>query len=581
MGSERAAVRSQAKFVAGDLFCGGGGFSKGFGRACEALGIKNVRLIAVNHSQAAIETHKANHPWAEHHCARVDQLDPRKLVPEGRMKILIASPECTNHANARGGRPINDQSRSTAWDIVKWAQELYIENIIIENVREIMSWGPLGANGRPLKSKAGQIFRQWIAAIQACGYNLEHRILNSADYGAATTRKRFFLIAKRGNRKIYWPVQTHAKDADRDGDLFRRLKPWRGAHEVIDFKKPSRSIFNRKKPLAPKTLQRIEAGILKYWGAYAEPFLVLLRGTAAYQIKASPHSTKDPLPTVTGGGIHAGLVQPFIITPGGADLPGGRSVLDPLPTVLCHDRFGMVEPFILQQQSGGAPRCVRKPLPSIATKGAQALVQPFIVGTGGPEGAGEPQGVEKPLGTVLTRNHKGVVQPFIVPFFGERKGQAPRTHGITEPMPAVTSHGAGALVEPFLVQPNHGGGVSGRVHPINEPMRAITTERSHALVEPFLVKYHGSEKGGHSIRKPMPTVTTVEGLGMVAGVVEVDGQRYGLDIHFRMLEDDELARAMGFDGHEFTGTKKQKVLMIGNAVEVNQAEAICKAVLKS
>lgn len=561
--------------MAADLFCGGGGFSKGFGLACAKLGIKNVRLIAINHSQVAIESHKANHPWAEHHCARVDQLDPRKLVPDGRMKILIASPECTNHANARGGRPINDQSRATAWDVVKWAQELYIENIILENVREIQTWGPLGADGRPLQSKKGEIFRAWLYSIERCGYKVEHRILNAADYGDATTRKRFFLIAKRGNRKIYWPAQTHSKDAAREDDLFGRLKPWRGADQVIDFTKPSRSIFNRKKSLAPKTLQRIEAGIRKYWGPLAEPFIVVMQNNNL------PKSVHSPLPTITAQGNKLFLCEPFVVAVDHGSTNGSpRPTSEPLPTVITRDRLAVVEPFVLQQQSGGAPRGVRRPLPSIATKGAQSLIQPFIVGVGGPEGAGAPHGTDSPLGTVLTRNHKGVVQPFIVPFFGERKGQKPRTHSTTDPLPAVTSHGAGALVEPFIVQANHGGGPSGRVQSIQDPLTTVTANRSHALIEPFLVKYHGTAKSGHSVRAPLSTVTGVERVGLVAGIVEIDGQRYGLDIHFRMLEADELARAMGFEGHEFKGTKKQKVLMIGNAVAVHQAEAICEAVLK-
>lgn len=608
-------------WVAGDLFCGGGGFSKGFALACADLGIKNVRLIAVNHSKVAVDTHKLNHPWAEHYCSRVDQLDPRVLVPEGRMKILIAAPECTNHANARGGRPINDQSRATAWDVVKWAQELYIETILIENVREIQDWGPLGADGRPLKSKKGEIFAAWTEAIRRCGYRLEHRILNAADFGGATTRQRFFLIARRGNHRVTWPEQTHAKDAEKSGDLFHRLKPWRGACEVIDWAKKGRSIRDRKKPLAANTIKRIEAGIRKFWGPVAEPFLVMLRGTQPAQIQGSARSTGEPLPTVTAGGIHAGLVEPFVVAIDHGNSNGSpRAVSHPLPTVMTKDRLALVEPFvigleqtksngkqvrtarepipsittrgriglvapfILQQQSGGAPRSVESPLPAIAGSGAQALVQPFIVGCGGPQHAGNPQPVERPLGTVLTRNHKGLVEPFIVPFFGERDGQEPRTHSIQSPLPAVTSHGAGALVEPFIAQVAHGTSEkrnnSGRVRSVRAPLTTITGENSHALVEPFLVKYHRTGKA-NSIRKPLPTVTGRDRCGLVEPTVEPQPDGYVIDILFRMLEPDELARAMGFDGYEFSGTKKQRVLMIGNAVEVNTAKALIRAILVS
>lgn len=574
------------KLIAADLFCGGGGFSKGFALACEDLYIKNVRLIAVNHSQVAVETHRANHPWAEHHCSRVDQLDPRKLVPEGRMKILIAAPECTNHANARGGRPINDQSRATAWDVVKWAQELYIETILIENVREIMSWGPLGADGRPLKSKKGEIFEAWTEAIRRCGYRLEHRILNAADFGGATTRQRFFLIARRGNHRIVWPEPTHAKGGGKPGDLFRSvLKPWRGACEIINWQKKGQSIFRRKKPLAANTMRRIEVGIRKFCGALAEPFLVILRGTRESQIDGSARSTSEPLPTVTARGIHAGLVEPFIITPGGADMGSGRSVKEPLPTVLCHERFAMVEPFILQQQSGGTPRSVKAPLPTVAGRGAQALVQPFILAPLGIGRGNAPRSVDQPMPTILASRGGGhLVQPFIVPFFGERKGQEPRTHALTEPLPAVTSHGAGALVEPFVIQVNHGAsggrGNSGRVQSIDRPLKTITGENGHALVEPFFVKYHGTGKA-NSIREPLPTVTGRDRCGLVEPKVEDLQDGYEIDILFRMLEPDELARAMGFEGYEFRGTKKQKVLMIGNAVSVELAKALVKAILEN
>lgn len=572
------------KLIAADLFCGGGGFSKGFGLACEDLGIKNVRLIAVNHSQVAVETHRANHPWAEHHCSRVDQLDPRKLVPEGRMKILIASPECTNHANARGGRPVNDQSRATAWDVVKWAQELYIETVLIENVREIMSWGPIGADGRPLKSKKGEIFAAWTEAIRRCGYRLEYRILNSADFGGATTRQRFFLIARRGNQRIAWPVPTHAKGGGKPGDLFRSvLKPWRGASEIINWQNKGQSIFSRKKPLAANTMRRIEVGIRKFCGAFAEPFLVILRGTQKYQIDGSARSVKEPLPTVTARGIHAGLVEPFIITPGGADMGSGRSVKEPLPTVLCHERFAMVEPFVFaidHANSNGNPRSLKEPLPTIITKDRLAIVEPFILQQ---QSGGAPRSVKAPLPTVAGKGAQALVQAFILAPLGIGRGNTPRS--VDQPMPTIlTSRGGGHLVQPYIVQVNHGAsggrGNSGRVQSIDRPLKTITGENGHALVEPFLVKYHGTGKA-NSTNEPLPTVTGRDRCGLVEPKVEDLPDGYAIDILFRMLEPDELARAMGFEGYEFRGTKKQKVLMIGNAVSVEIAKALVKAILEN
>jgi len=579
-------------FVAGDFFCGGGGFSKGFALACSDLGIRNVRLIAINHSQIAIETHKANHPWAEHYCARMDQLDPRKIVPEGRMRIGIFAPECTNHANARGGRPINDQSRATAWDVVKWAQELYIETLLIENVREIMDWGPLGANGRPLKSKKGEIFHAWIEAIKRCGYTLEYRILNSADFGAATTRKRFFLIAQRRGRKIYWPPQTHAKDVDKTGDLFQKgLKPWRGAWEIINWQKKGVDIFEREAhglpPLSNNTLARIEAGVRKFWGSLAEPFIIQLRGTARRQIERSAFPVSEPLKTVTARGIHAGLVTPIMVGIEQTKSNGRqvRTVDEPLFTVTTRGDIGLLQPFVLQQQSGGAPRSTREPLPSIAGAGAQALVQPFIVSAGGPEGQGRnPKSVLDPVGTVMPEDRKAIVEPFIVPFFGERDGQVPRTHGIREPLPAVTSHGAGALVEPFVVQVNHGTDArrdnTGRVRSVRQPLGTVTAENGHGLVQPMIVKYYGTGRA-IPVTQPVPTVTGKDRFGLVTPFVAEIPEGYELRAYFRMFDEDELARAMGFDSYEFKAKKKKdRILMIGNAVEVHTAKALVKAILE-
>jgi DNA (cytosine-5)-methyltransferase 1 len=577
------------RYVAADLFCGGGGFSKGFALACEDLGIRNVRLIAINHSKVAVETHKANHPWAEHHCARVDQLDPRKLVPEGRMKILIASPECTNHANARGGRPINDQSRATAWDVVKWAQELYIENILIENVREIMEWGPLGADRRPLKSKKGEIFAAWLEAIRRCGYKLEHRILNAADFGGATTRQRFFLIARRGPRKVVWPEPSHSKDASTTGDLFRGLKPWRAAREVIDWSIKGTSIFRREelglKPLAENTIARIEAGLLKFGGVEkAGPFLVVLRGTRRDQVAAAHRSVSEPVPAISAGGIHAGLVEPFLVgleqtKSNGAQV---RTVQDPIPSVTTAGRIGLVEPFILQQQSGGVPRSTSEPLPSIASKGAQALVEPFIVGCGGPQRGGKPQSVDKPLGAVLCRNHKALVQPFVIQVnhgTSKKRNNSGRVRSVDQPLTTITAERSHGLVQPFLV-PNFGEreGQKPRTHSIDEPLPAVTSHGAGALVQPFLVKYNRTGKA-NSIDKPMPTVTAVDRHALVEPHAAPCQGGVMVDILFRMLEPHELAKAMGFEGYEFKGSKKHKVKMIGNAVEVNTAKALIRAIL--
>jgi DNA (cytosine-5)-methyltransferase 1 len=478
--------------------------------------------------------------------------------------------------------------------------------------------GPLGADGRPLKSKKGEIFHAWTEAIRKCGYHLEHRILNAADFGGATTRQRFFLIARRGNRRVAWPEPTHSKNT-KTGDLFLGLKPWRGAREIIDWSRKGASIFNRKKPLARNTLARIEAGLRKFGGAAAEPFIVALRGTAKNQLEASVRPVSEPLPTVVATGTHIGLAEPFLVGLEQTHSNGAqvRLLTDPIPSVTTAGRIGLVEAFILQQQSGGSPRSTKEPLPSIASKGAQAIVQPFIlaplgIGRGNaprsvdqpmptilatrggghlvepfivtPGGPDLPNGrsIDDPLPTVVCKDRMALVQPFIVPFFGERDGQPPRTHAIEEPLPTITGHGAGALVEPFITQVNHGTSAkhnnSGRVRSVRDPLSTITAERSHALVEPFLVKYNGTAKAS-PIDKPLPTVTSVERLGLVEPKANAAPQQVVIDILFRMLEPHELARAMGFEGYEFRGTKKDRVKMIGNAVSVELAKALIKTIL--
>ena len=353
-----------------DLFAGSGGTSTGLVRACERLGRK-IELTAVDHWPLAIETHSSNYPWARHECARIDELDPKAVAPKGQIDILVASPECTHFSRARGAAPKDGQSRASGWDVLRWVEQLRPRDVIMENVAEWRDWGPIDdSTGEAIEGRKGETFAAFVDALSAIGYRVEWRLLNAADYGAATTRVRLFVRARRGRRAPMWPLPSHAKTR---GGLLDLGATWRPASEIIDWALPSRSIFGRAKPLRPKTLARIERGIAKFWGAYAEPFLVLLRGTG------SARSVDLPLPTLTAGGQHVGVVEPFIVTPGGCDLGGPRSARDPLPTVMARDRFAVVEPFMLSQGSTGAPRPVSQPAPTIVTAGAVAMVEPILL----------------------------------------------------------------------------------------------------------------------------------------------------------------------------------------------------------
>lgn len=617
------------KILAADLFCGAGGASTGFIRACSALGL-DYELIAINHWQTAIDTHSLNHPGVRHLCESVEQVDPRAAVPGGRLHLLLAGPECTHFSTARGGRPVNPQSRASAWNVLKWAQELYIDTILIENVPEFRTWGPVGVDGKPLKSKKGETYRAFLEALRSLGYKVEDRVLNSADFGDPTTRRRLFIMARRGRHQVAWPTPTHSKTGS--PTLFGQTKRWRAAREVIDWSVPGKSIFGRKKPLKPATIARILAGLEKFGGPTLQPFLVVLRNNQAGMSIDGPiptlttsganvgvaqpflmpitHTTDesqrsrsldDPLPTVTAAKRgELALIEPFVISAGGANLRQPRSASDPLPTVMGSDRLGVVESFVLPQHGGGALRPASEPLPTIACAGAIAVVQPFLITAGGPIGQGRnATSVDEPLPTVLAENHRAVIEPFLVPMYGERDGQESRTHSVEDPVPTIPASGGGkfGVVETFIVDAafgNGGGHTSRRVGSVDEPLGTIPGSNRFGIAEPFLTKYNRTATGAYSVEEPLDTVSTRDRFGVVEPFIvpnntnnvpksvdeplsTVTGANrlalvqpvisgYVLDIRFRMLQPHELAAATSFPkSYQFTGTREDVVKQIGNS----------------
>lgn len=384
-----------SKILCADLFCGGGGTSTGMINAFRRAGVNDYQLIGVNHWNIAIETNKLNHPFEKLYCSTVQNVKPREAVPSGRLHFLWASPECTNHSRAKGGRPKDEQSRATAWDILKWAQELYIDRIYIENVIEFLEWGPIDSKGRPMASKKGETFRAFVAALESLGYHVDWQTMNAADFGAPTSRVRLIIQAVRGRGKIVWPDPTHAKEPGVFGE-----KPWRAAREIIDWTIPGKSIFARKKPLAENTIRRIESGIRKYWGEWAEPFLIVLRGTKGSQCRASARKLDEPLPTVSAGGVHAGIVEPFLVRYNGGD-DRHHSINEPVP-----------------EQSAGTVKPVSNPLPTVAAAGAISIVEPFMVKFYGNEHGAE--SLKDPIDTICTKDRFGLVRGYLVEFNGAR-----------------------------------------------------------------------------------------------------------------------------------------------------------------
>lgn len=597
-----------------DLFCGAGGTSEGALEAVTFLGRK-PELTAVNHWPVAIETHETNHPAARSLCTGVDAVNPRDLFGEEELDLLWASPECTHHSVARGGKPINDQSRSTAWCVVRWAADLRPPVILVENVPEFETWGPIGSNGRPLKSRKGEVFQAWLAAIRALGYKTDYRLLCAADYGDPTTRTRLFVQCVRGRRKIVWPEATHTKHPD-----LMTQRRWTPAREIIDWSLPAGSIFERKKPLSPKTLARIEAGLRKFG---LKDFIVPQFGERAGQ-QPRTHDMENPLPAVTSHGAGA-LVSPFLVTTSHAnsgkknaanwnahDLglplgsvtsatekalvqpfivawdnqsggPGGGigSIEDPISTVVTKARHGVAEPFLVELRGSGArdhtARSLDDPCGTVTANGQHhALAQPFLVNMKGRSDAAD---LNLPSPTLTAHSpHMYLAEPFLIKTANGSNGgdESSRAKSLEEPVPTVCGNrGDLALIEPCLLGQQQGAAL----RPLSEPAPTVATAGAIALVEPFLVSFYGTGQP-HDLEQPAPTVTCKDRFGLVRPVVEIDGARYWLDIRFRMLQPHELALAQGFPaGYQFTGTKTDQVKQIGNAVPRRLARALVAAVL--
>jgi DNA (cytosine-5)-methyltransferase 1 len=358
-----------------DLFCGAGGTSTGALEAIKALGYE-ASLTAINHWDVAINTHKKNHPDARHLCTAIDDVNPRHLFKYGELDILLASPECINHSQARGNKPINDQSRATAWCVARWAEAIRPSIILVENVPSFRNWGPLDSNSRPIKSRKGQIFHSWFNTFEAIGYqHADYRNLCAADYGDPTSRERFFMQAVYGRRKIVWPNPTHSETGE--PDMFSNTQTWEAAEAVIDWSMPGHSIFKRKKPLSEKTMTRIREGF-KIHGL--NPFIIELRGTNPQQLANSARSLQKPLGAITTSGTHHALIRPYLIHTAHRGKRQALPINKPHPTV-CGNRRDttLCQPFLLPQQSCGVLRPISMPAPTISTAGAVALIQPRLI----------------------------------------------------------------------------------------------------------------------------------------------------------------------------------------------------------
>ena len=406
-----------------DLYCGAGGFSTGFSEAMHDLGL-TFREIAINHWNRAVETMRANHPGVYAMQMDIDAATPDDIETDV-IDHLHASPSCTHHSRAKGGKPRSNQLRSQPNEIWKFVDNKFVRWITIENVPEFTKWGPLTKKGKPIKRKEGACFRAWLEQFTARGYDYEWRILNCADYGDATSRNRFFLIAVRHRcGKICWPKQTHAEVPGRG------LKRWRGMNECLDYSDIGNSIFTRKDPLVQNTMRRIAYGLRTLCGIdfmvdlldlpgkdscrvrpldkplFTQPTLNRTMIVRPFLVKLNNHATVEnvdkPLTTVTTSGNHHALCTPMIV-----ELMNNgrvRRVEEPLGTQTSHDHYALVSSFVLGQQGGATLRSDGEPCPTVATSGAIRKVDAIILDMSRPAGpdSGHVRSSKEPMRTITT-----------------------------------------------------------------------------------------------------------------------------------------------------------------------------------
>lgn len=414
-----------------DLFAGGAGASTGI-----AAALGKSPDIAINHSLAAVAMHTANHPDTKHYKSDIWDVDPRKAVGRRRVGLLWASPDCRHFSRAKSGVPVSKGIRSLAWVVVRWAAApCRPKVIVVENVPEFVTWGPLAEDGKPCPQRSGETFADFVAQLRLLGYDVEWRTLVAADFGAPTTRKRLFLIARCDGQPIVWPEPTHGRG---------RALPWRTAAEVIDWTIPCPSIFDRKRPLAEATLRRIAAGVWRYVINSARPFIVPVKSWG-WDASNVARSLNEPMRTITTskGGEYA-IVSPTLVQTG----------------------YG--------EREGQSPRTLdlQQPLGTVVAGGAKAALVAALLTKhyGGVVG----HGVEQPIGTVTSQDHHAVTVAHLSKFYGTSTGSP-----LTAPVPTVTATGQHlAEVRAFLVK-YYGTGVGAD---LRDPLDTVTTSDRFGLV---------------------------------------------------------------------------------------------------
>lgn len=523
-----------------DNFAGGGGASTGIEMAT-GYSVD----IAINHDPEAIRMHKTNHPSTKHYCESVWDVDPIEVCGGHPVAMAWFSPDCKHFSKAKGGKPKDKSIRGLAWVALRWAGLVRPRVIMLENVEEFQTWGPLNRRHHPIKAKKGQTYRKFLRQLEDLGYDVSTRELVAADYGAPTMRRRFFLIARCDGRPIIWPAQTHGL---RDSEEVKAglLRPYIGAYTQIDFSRPCPSIFDSKqeiwekygiraqRPLAEKTMRRIARGLQKFVLDNPVPFLIQVNHDGGDDRRLK--DLKDPLPTMTGRNGF-GVVQPVYA-----------------PYIMCNN----------ENNTGGD---IRDGLPTITTGNRNFLMAPTLIQYHSETADGEVRGqkLEEPIMTVDGSNRYGLVTAFIQKYFdGGYKGAGA---DMGEPLPTVTAVDHNSICAAHLIQMNNH--CDGRN--ITEPIPTITAGDGHfGEVRAFLIKYYG-QGVGQDAREPLDTIPTHDRFGLVT----IQGVDYAIvDIGLRMLEPKELYGCQGFPedyiiDRDYAGKtypRSEQVKRCGNAV---------------
>ncbi|KPW32508.1 C-5 cytosine-specific DNA methylase [Pseudomonas syringae pv. apii] len=508
-----------------DFFCGGGGAGTGL-----EMGLGRTVSVAKNHSPAAISMHTVNHPGAKHFTTDVFDGDPDTECGGKAVGWFHMSPDCTHHSQAAGGQPRKREIRNLSWIGLKWAGKKKPRVISLENVKQILQWGPLVAKrckstGRVVKlgggiaapgevvpvdqqflvpdpARRGHTWAVFVAELERLGYVVEWRVIRACDFGAPTSRERLFMIARCDGQPIVWPEPTHAKRPAKG------QKPWRTAAECIDFTDLGKSIFGRKKDLAPATLRRVAKGMKKFVIDNPAPFIVPIANWSGETVQ----SANEPLRTVTSypkGGAFS-VISPVIApaTHQGSDRI--NDPLEPLPTVTCANRgeLTLISPTLVQsgygEREGQQPRVpgIDQPLGTVVAGGVKhALASSVLVGAGGPVYAGKPVAADQPVGTLMTQNHRAVATAFMA----QMNGGFNTTHakGADEPMTTITNTDSQQqLVTATLITNTTGHGPTD----LGDPVPTMTTGQHHALVAANLVHLRGN-CDARDVNDPLHTIS--------------------------------------------------------------------------